>query len=254
MHSPRRPQIHLVFGLALALGGLPALAAPDNVTRGEMALLPEYCPETQTFAAGDARTTASGARWRSLLGPTFGALHHYCWGLISVQRARAPGIGSLTRRGLLMSSINDFTYVLQNATPDFLLLPEIYLRIGETQTELQAYAEAMEAFTLSRRAKPDYWPAYVRAATVLVRIGKTTDAIGLLEVGLTRMPKEPALIEAYKRLGGDYAKFIKTLPPERDAGGGSAKAPASTAGAESPAQGSPGSASKPAEPAASAAQ
>ncbi len=199
-------------GIWLALLAHGASAAPDNITRGEIALLPGYCPDTQTFSRDDARTSVKSERWRAMFGPTFSALHHYCWGLISVSRARSPGVLGLTRQGLLMSAINDFRYVVQHATPDFILLPEIYYRMGETQLELQAYGAALDAFTMSRQAKPDYWPPYARWAEALVKLGKKNEALAHLEQGLRLMPAEPALAAPYQQLGGNYGRFLTSLP------------------------------------------
>lgn len=227
-----------------------AIAAPDNITRGELSLLPPYCPETQTFSAEDARTSASGAQWRAMIGPTFSALHHYCWGLISVHRSKLPGTPALTRQGLLMSSINDFRYVLQAAAPNFPLLPEVYLRVGESQLELKAFGQASEAFALARESKPDYWPPYVRWADALVSLGKKADALAHLEQGLRIMPIERALIDAYGRLGGNFAKFSRTLAPAAEVG----KKPSSGASEASSASASAGPNANANEPAASAAK
>ena len=217
-------------GIALGLACIGASAQkPPDITAGEMALLPEYCPDTQTMSATDPRGSEKAARWVSILGNAFWGLHHYCWGLIHVSRANQAGKSALARRGHLESAINDYRYVLANSQPDFILLPELYLRIGEAQMELLAYASAMESFRRSREIKPDYWPPYLRAATVLTRLGKNADALAMLQEGMTRMPTERALIDAYKRMGGNYAKFAQTLPAPA-----AASAPTPTAAASSP--------------------
>jgi tetratricopeptide (TPR) repeat protein len=179
---------------------------PPDITAGEMALLPPYCPDTQTMSAVDPRGSEKGAHWVSVLGNAFWGLHHYCWGLIRVNRASRAGVAPQMRRYLYESAINDYQYVLENSPPNFVLLPEIYLRIGEASVELQAYATAMEAFQRSREIKPDYWPPYVRAAAVLTRLGKNAEAAALLQEGLTRMPSEPALLDAYKHTGRPLPK------------------------------------------------
>ena len=202
----------VIAGLVLIVGCPAAIAqAPVDISVGEMAMLPEYCPDTQVFSAADPRFTEKGKRWTSLLGPAFLGLHHYCWGLIHVHRAKQAGVPAQMRRWHLESAINDYRYTISNSQPGFVLMPEVYLRVGEANLELQSNLGALEAFQRSRELKPDYWPAYVRAATVLMRIGKTADAVTLIEQGLTHKPNEPALIDAYKRLGGNYAKFLQSL-------------------------------------------
>ena len=95
--------------------------------------------------------------------------------------------------------------------PGFILAPEVLLRIGEAHVELQDYGNALDAFQRSRELKPDYWPPYTSWASVLLRIGKTAEARALLEQGLRLMPTEKALIAMYERMGGDYARFSKTM-------------------------------------------
>ena len=214
----------VAVALALIAPGAEAQKPPD-VTDGEVALLPPYCPDTQTMSAVDPRGTEKAARWVAVLGNAFWGLHHYCWGLIRVNRAGHAGVTPQMRRYLYESAINDYQYVLENSQPNFVLLPEIYLRIGEASMELQAYSSALEAFQRSREIKPDYWPAYVRAATVLTRLGKNADAAALLQEGLTRMPNEPALIEAYKRTGRALPRQTPTPSP--------ANAPASAPSSDS---------------------
>jgi len=223
--------------LLLVLLALPSTGAwaqkPPNISPGEMALLPEYCAQTQTMAEVDPRGSAQGAYWSGLLGQGFWGLHHYCWGLIRINRAMQPGVPSHIRRGAHESAINDYRYVLANAQPGFVLAPEILLRIGEAYLYLQNYGLAMDAFERARRIKPGYWPPYVRWAAVLYGSGKKREALAHLEEGMRLAPDEAALIEPYKRYGGDHAKFLKSLPPA--AAASAASSPASAASAPAPA-------------------
>lgn len=185
---------------------------PQNVTAGEMALLPEYCPDTQGFQYGDQHynTSPRAAYWVGLMGKSFWAHHHYCWALIYINRAKAAGLRPQEREALYRWAINDYRYVVQHSTPDFVLLPEVWTRMGEAYVLLGANGSALEAFGAARRIKPDYWPPYVRWAEVLARLGKRTEALAHLEEGLERMPTERALIEAYERLGGNHARFARS--------------------------------------------
>ena len=67
------------------------------------------------------------------MGRGFLAVHHYCWGLINTRRALAPGVKPVIRTGLLQSVVGDYMFVIHNSPRDFVLLPEIWMRIGETQ-------------------------------------------------------------------------------------------------------------------------
>jgi len=214
----------LVWALALYVGssGL-AIAAPENITDGELALTPPYCQDVQGIKWGDASYNPSprAAYWVGLMGKSFWAMHHYCWGLISTRRALAAGVAPVIRRGLLESAVNDYGYVVKNSTPDFVLLPEIYTRIGETQLLLGSSSAAYDAFARARSIKPDYWPPYVRWAEVLVKTGRKKEAKALLADGLRYSPDAKPLIEEYRRLGGNPAE-VQQLPPEPKAAASSA--------------------------------
>lgn len=199
----------------MTLCALPLLATgatPDNITPGEVAVLPAYCPLTQTFTRDDPRSSADTPARRLFmqLGPSYMALHHYCWGLIHVHRAKQAGVSQYSRRAMYNFALNEYRYVLENSAPDFVLLPEIYLRVGEAHAELEAYSAALDAFSRSRALNADYWPPYVRWADVLVRLGKRSEALAHLEEGLRAMPAERSLVDAYERLGGNFAQFSKS--------------------------------------------
>lgn len=207
-------------GLAAAsLAFLAGIAAadnqPENVTPGEMALLPEYCQDVQGFKYGDAsyNTSPRAAHWVNLMGPTFWAFHHYCWALIRIHRSQLPSVKPVIRQGLLRGAIGDLEYVVAHATPKFVMLPEVYLRIGESYVALKDYPAARDAFSRARESKRDYWPPYVRWSDVLMTLGQKDQARAHIEDALRIMPAEPALIAQYQKLGGNPTAFLKTVPP-----------------------------------------
>ena len=186
------------------LGGtLPAQAnTPQNITPGEVARLPEYCANAQSFA----KTGIPGApspiqqHWLALMGETFWHLHHYCWALVSANRSEAAGVAPNHRVYLLNSAIADADYVVQRAPAQFPLLPEIFYRMGQYHLTAGRPAIAVSFFDKSRQAKPDYWPPYVELAKVSASLGKRSDAIAVLEEGLKLMPEQPQLTEAMKNI------------------------------------------------------
>ena len=108
---------------------------PDNVTDAEMALLPRYCPDTFGFKYGDAYTNTSpnAPKWVGMMGKGFWAMHHYCWALINLARAQKPMVPANLRQAMREYAIGDMQYVIENTAPDFIMLPEIYTKIGEVQ-------------------------------------------------------------------------------------------------------------------------
>lgn len=241
----------LVIALLVGLGlGAPAWAQkPPNITAGEMALIPPYCPDTMGFNYGDAYTNTSprAGYWISLMGKSFWAVHHYCWGLIKLRRADAIGNSKEVRIGTLKNVIAEYNYVLENSTPDFVLRPEVLLRRGDAQLKLGEIGNAMESYEAAIRHKPDYWPAYVNWAEFLLSIKRNKDAQTFLERGLTQLPNEPKLRAAYKKAGGDPDTFVRKLPPRP-----AATAASAPAAAESPASAAAGATASAAASAAAA--
>ena len=213
----RRWLVTLLLWLGAMLASPAWAQRPPNVTAGELALLPEYCPDTMGFNYGDRHGGNASPRapyWVSLMGESFWHQHHYCWALIKKRRALAPGQSRVLRIGGLQSAMGDFNYLVTNAAPDFIMLPEVYYEIGDTLILLENYGGAREALEIARRKKPDYWPACTRWAEFLAKLGKASDARDHVLVCLKAAPRQAELLAAYREYGGDAEAYLRALPPE----------------------------------------
>lgn len=226
----RRELVFLILAGAVAV----AVAKPENVTDGELALTPAYCPDTMGFKYGDAysNTSPRAAHWVGLMGKSFWALHHYCWALINLHRAQAAGVPANAKRGALESVVGDYMYVVKNSTPNFVLLPEIYTRIGEAQLMLGNVGGAYDAFAQARALKPDYWPAYLRWAEVLIKSKQKAEAKALIAEGLSHAPNAKPLLDQYRLLGGNPAEIHPIAKAPQPAGSGDAASPAASSASE----------------------
>lgn len=234
------PFSKILLCLALALSFIfatgVAIAKPDNITDTEMSLLPRYCPDTMGFNYGDAysNTSPRAGHWVGLMGKSFWAMHHYCWGLIALNRSQKSGTPTNVRLSLWESARGDFGYVVKNAPPDFIMLPEIFTKIGTVELLLSHPDRANEAFSRARQLKPDYWPAYSHWAEYLMKIGKRPEALKVVASGLANAPGSKVLLEQYRTLGGKPSDIPKPVPKplqEGDPGSsedslGAAKTPA----------------------------
>lgn len=217
-------------------------AAPENITDGELALLPPYCQDVQAIRWGNASFNPSprAGYWVSLMGQTFWALHHYCWGLIHVRRSEAPGLPPVLRAGMLNTAINDYFYVINNGPRDFVLAPEIYLRIGEARLSLGQIGLAHDAFRIARELKPDYWPAYTRWIDHLVRTNQRVAAKDMAAEGLRVAPDSQELKERFRKLGGDPSTITSAMAAKSGpAEAGASKSPPSMAGEPPVPEGTP---------------
>ena len=186
-----------------------------NMTPGELAVTPDFCQDVQTVNGWSqfSRPSPRSPHWVGLMGQTFWGMHHYCWALIHLQRANRAGTTAQLRAFLINEAIRDFGFVIKIAPADFILLPELYYRTGESYVLLGDYGSAMGEFTKSRKVKPDYWPPYVGEAKVLLKYGLNKEAVELLERGLTLMPNEPNLLAAVKEV--NRARPRSSVPVSR---------------------------------------
>jgi len=195
----------LIGCLLLGFSLTASAGKPEGVTEAEMALLPRYCPDTQTFKYGDAYTNTSpnAPKWVGMMGKGFWAMHHYCWALINLGRAQKPSTPANVRQAARESAVSDMQYVIENTTPDFILLPEIYSKQGEVLLSLKRPQVASLAFGKARLLKPDYWPPYFHWGEYLLQTGQKKEAREVVEEGLSYAPQTKALRSLLVELGGD---------------------------------------------------
>ena len=228
----------LALLLSLMLSSPVARAdRPVGWTPGELALLPNYCPDTQGFAhtrTGEHRSPRADY-WVGLMGETFWSLHHYCWGLMNLRRAQQARLPPQARDHLIGTVIQDYHFVLRNADDGFVLLPEVLTRLGEAHLLLGQHGAANAAFLRARAVKPDYWPPYVAWANKQMEMGLTDGARETMTAALEHMPAEPRVQELAWRLGLSTVKSERTASSKMTRQGeafGSSPHPAASAASQ----------------------
>jgi tetratricopeptide (TPR) repeat protein len=202
----------LVCGL-LILPTTALAGKPKSITSEEMALIPRYCAYAQTFGS-NYEHSPEGRQWASRFGGrSFHHIHHYCWGQINLQRALRSSTPRQERHYLLGTVIADYTYVVENAARDFVLLPEILTRKGEVELLRSLPSEANKSFARARALKPDYWPAYSAWAEFLIRVGKNAEAKSIVKSGLEHSPDSRTLRDLYRLLGGNLSEVRARAEP-----------------------------------------
>ncbi|GMV31387.1 MAG: hypothetical protein AMXMBFR59_35120 [Rhodanobacteraceae bacterium] len=178
---------------------------PEHVTEydpREVAMLPRYCPNTQLFRerVPGGNDPEAIRRWHAVMGDVFQAMHHYCWGLMHLHRAKVLARDVQTRRFHYSSAIHEFDYVLRHASQDFVLFPEILTKRGEALLGLGRSAMALSEFEKAIELKPDYWPPYAQISDFHRANGDATKAREILEAGLARAPQAKGLQRRLKEL------------------------------------------------------
>ena len=165
-------------------------------------MLPRYCAYTQSFRdhVPGGNNPAEIQRWYSMLGETFNAMHHYCWGLMKTNRGVLLARSEQSRRFYLNDAISEFDYVLDHAPPDFVLLPEILMKKGENLIRLGQDGSGNLQLLRAIELKPDYWPPYAVMSDYYKKKGDLKNAREVLEKGLSASPDAKALKERLANL------------------------------------------------------
>jgi hypothetical protein len=187
-----------VLNANAASGGTMIPGYPDEIEAydvREVAMLPAYCKHTQLFRVRvpGGNNSAEIKRWSELLGPTFSAMHHYCWGLMKTNRAVILARTKQARTFYLSSAVKEFDYVLERAPADFVLLPEILTKKGENLIRLGRGALAIKELEHAIETKPDYWPPYVTLSNYYKKSGDVAKARELLQKALSFSPDNKSL-------------------------------------------------------------
>jgi tetratricopeptide (TPR) repeat protein len=190
---------------ALAFSTGVSAVAPPNITNEELKLAPPYCPDTNTFGYGGAQYNQSpnAPKWVAIMGPTFWAMHHYCWAIINLSRIQRPGTSEMVKRSVRLEALGDLNFVLEHGEQTSVVMPEIFTKIGEVQLALGNLREANDAYAQARSLRPDYWPAYYQWADYLQRTGRKNEARQLVEEGLSHAPGNKSLELLLTAIGGN---------------------------------------------------
>lgn len=178
-------------------------------TPAAYAQLPPYCRSTGYTAVPGGKNPAEVQRWRGLMGPSFAHMHHYCWALHAINQS-VMARTTQERLGHFERSVGDFTYVIENAEKDFVLLPEIYTKRGESLIRIGNAGQAVADFLRAIELKPDYWPPYVQLIDYFKQMGNLASAREWAEKGLALAPNSRTLQERKTELDEAKIKSAKS--------------------------------------------
>lgn len=154
-------------------------------------MLPDYC---QFIALPFHQQDRSP--WRPVFGSTVQHIHHYCYGQVAMMRARNRlSLTPAQRTFYWQAAVNEFTYVIERAPIDFVLLPEVAFRRGTSYVALGALRDAMADFQLSIKVYPKYFPAHAAIARLYMKDGKNDLAQRAVEDGLRDSPNAQELLD-----------------------------------------------------------
>lgn len=212
-HSGSHNMFRMLIFLCVYLLTQSVQARIPDITDAEKALTSPFCIDTEAFGGAhqcQGGRTPKSHYWQRVLGNGFCHLHHYCWAEIHLLRANKHSTSPEERQRQFQYAIGEFSYVIRHSPRDFVLLPEVYTRLGQAALRINDYTAADDAFRNARELKPDYWPAYSHWAEYLIRVGEHSAARKIVTDGLHHAPNAKTLLDQLQRLGGVPANSGKT--------------------------------------------
>lgn len=163
----------------------------------ELPLLPPYCKcRVGKHLLNADQLRQERGKWdrifksKGVRGEGWIHVHHYCAGLLMLSRLQR-GVGE--RSALLAEAESQFNYMIKNTNKEFILMPEIYLKMGMTQIELKQPIKAIECFKRAISLKKDYVPAYIQLIDLFMRSQNINEAISTAKTGLEYSPDSEQL-------------------------------------------------------------
>lgn len=170
--------------LLWALQSPSALGFSYEVTDQEWLAWPEYCrvkySMTPVGASRRGYSKAEIKRWKNTLGKTFDHVHHYCAGLVSMQRAQRQ-VDPEKRKGWYGQAIGAIDYTYRGSEPDYPLFSQMSAYYGKALFEYGRMADAKKVLEKGIAAQPEAPESYVMLAEVIRKDGDFPGAREILE-------------------------------------------------------------------------
>lgn len=136
---------------------------PIKITASEYKALPEYCQcklyynHYNDLRAEKARKSKKNLKLKRIFGSDYQHLHHFCWGLVKLERANAFNMGTEKRNFLLKSAVSEFDYVISRVGKNSPFLWMYHEKKGEAlllqNKNSEAQIEFLKAKFYKRRGK-----------------------------------------------------------------------------------------------------
>jgi tetratricopeptide (TPR) repeat protein len=194
-----------LIGFVVTCGEPASGGRLTDFSQEELHTLPRLCLAQQFINEELASPVVPERERRRLsekLGHSFIHYHHYCWALLYIHRAAAPGGDKFNYH----RAVDNFDYVLRNADPSFTLLPEVYFQKGSLLEQLGDREAAASAYQNALRARADYTPARAALVQFYLDRGDVEAARTALEEGLKHDPRSKTLAEKKSALAARETK------------------------------------------------
>jgi tetratricopeptide (TPR) repeat protein len=219
--------LQLPLFLTLALSALSSYAVePWMPSDAEMASLPAFCTAKMKSGQGSPEYRM----WESTLGKDFLHTHHYCAGINFINRYYRSR-SQQDKRFNLNNAVENLTYMVEHAAPEYSLMPDVYLNRGLAYSLMKQYGKAVTDMDKAIELNPHQVKAYNVLADYYSGAKQADKALETVSKGLKQNPGTASLQRRYTQLGGKLPYPEPIEPPPA----ATPQASASTALPEAPA-------------------
>jgi len=133
-------------------------------------------------------------------------MHHYCRGLIAVNRYYRLE-NAVDRKSALGEAIWEFDYTLKNTSPGFSIRPDVYFNRGKALLLQGKPGMAVGDFLQALELSPGMPSASIELARLYKKQGKKDQALDVLKTALAQTPSHKGLRREYLKMGGNLANI-----------------------------------------------
>jgi tetratricopeptide (TPR) repeat protein len=178
-----------------AYGGLDNYQLPES----EVAILPEFCRQTQLI--NRRYGSDEGYReWIQRVGFSFTHMHHYCIAVIGYTRSFRHNNTAADRSGYLTFAWQNLDYVVRNADPGFVFMPEVYFKRGQVSFRQGDSSAALQDLEHALRLNPKHVRAALELSRVFISLDNSAQAEKVLVSALEGVPDSKSLTAALQEL------------------------------------------------------
>jgi tetratricopeptide (TPR) repeat protein len=174
-----------------------------NPTEEELSLLPSYCRQKVGNPKGNDPNKVQ--HWYATFGKDYRHMHHYCEGLVSIIRG-----DKITGNTLLQKRDRKFKYRLAiqefdategfYATPNFKLLPELYVKRGDAHGKLGDKVKQEIDYLNAYNKFPNYSVSYTKLVDLYLKQGRVEKAKSVNDAALEKFGKKKKFIRRAEKI------------------------------------------------------